>query len=164
MEDNEKKAPATTEVKSKVARATGKTAREPKKAELEPGKSQRAPRKRAEPKPPKVDLMITVVNREKAEFYSDYLQEYEVNMQFIVQAHGTASEEILNYLGMTATDKAVIFGIIRQDKVKEAFSGLSDKFTTIKRGAGISFTVPLTSAIGVAIYRFMINQTQGGRL
>ena len=31
--------------------------------------------------PKKLKLLITVVNKNKAEFYMDYLQEFEINMQ-----------------------------------------------------------------------------------
>jgi hypothetical protein len=37
---------------------------------------------------------------------------------------------------------------------------LEEKFTTIKDGKGIAFTVPMSSVIGVAIYRFLSNHRQ----
>jgi len=32
---------------------------------------------------------------------------------------------------------------------------IEEKFATVKDGKGIAFTVPMTSVIGVAIYRFL---------
>ncbi|MBQ9780521.1 MAG: hypothetical protein IJW00_06215 [Clostridia bacterium] len=107
--------------------------------------------------PRKLTLLITVVNRNKAEFYADFLQSFEVNMQLIMNAQGTASKETLHYLGLVETDKAVIFSAIREDRAAEALSALEQKFKTIKNGKGIAFTTPMTGTIGVAIYQFLSN-------
>ena len=37
---------------------------------------------------------------------------------------------------------------------------LEEKFQTIKHGKGIAFTIPMSSVIGVAIYRFLSNHRQ----
>ena len=107
--------------------------------------------------PRKLTLLVTVVNRNKAEFYADFLQSFEVNMQLITNAKGTASKETLHYLGLVETDKAVIFSVIREDCAAEALSALEQKFKTIKNGKGIAFTTPMTGTIGVAIYQFLSN-------
>ena len=96
-------------------------------------------------------------NRNKAEFYADLIQSFEVNMQLITAASGTASTEVLHYLGLSETDKSVIFSIIREDKVQVALSTLEEKFSTIKNGKGIAFAVPLSSVIGVNLYQFLSN-------
>ncbi len=110
--------------------------------------------------PKKVKLLVTVVNRNKAEFYTDYLQEYEVNMQMSMNAKGTAGSDILHYLGLENSEKRVIFSLIREDMVKPALSGLEEKFETVRDGKGIAFTVPLTSVVGAAIYQFLTNNKQ----
>ncbi len=105
----------------------------------------------------KLKLLITVVNRNKAEFYMDFLHDYEVNFQTSVLAQGTAKSETLYMLGLEDSDKSVIFSILREDRATEALHALDDKFHTLKNGKGIAFTIPLTSVIGVAIYRFLSN-------
>ena len=107
--------------------------------------------------PQKLKLLFTIVNRQKAEFYMDLLQSFDVNMQLAMLAQGTAKTEMLNYLGLVDTEKAVIISVIRNDKVKDALKMLEEKFSTIKNGKGIAYTVPMTSTIGVAIYQFLCN-------
>jgi hypothetical protein len=107
--------------------------------------------------PRKLKLLVTVVNREKAEFYMDFLQSFEVNFQTAMAARGTASKETLRLLGIGETDKTVIFSIIREDMCDKALSALEQKFKTIKNGKGIAYTVPMTGTVGVAIYRFLSN-------
>lgn len=105
----------------------------------------------------KLKLLITVVNRRKAEFFTDFLAGYEVNFQTSVLAQGTARSDTLHLLGLEDTDRSVIFSLIREDRAEEALRGLEEKFHTLRGGKGIAFTVPLTSVIGVAIYRFLSN-------
>lgn len=106
-------------------------------------------------------LLITVVNRPKVEFYMDLLQTFEVNMQFVASARGTASSEILQMMGIEESEKAVIFSIIRADRAAAALSALDHRFATIKRGKGIAYTVPMSGMIGVSMYRFLCNNRQG---
>ena len=105
----------------------------------------------------KLKLLITVVNRNKTEFYMDYLTSFDVNLQTAVAAQGTATSETLYMLGLEDSDKSVIFSVIREDMETEILQGLDDKFSSLKKGKGIEFTVPMTSVIGVAIYRFLSN-------
>ena len=107
--------------------------------------------------PKKLELLFTVVNRQKAEFYMDLLQSFDVNMQLAMIAHGTAKTEMLNYLGLVDTEKVVIISVIRDDAIKPALKALEEKFATIKNGKGIAFTVPMTSTIGTVIYQFLSN-------
>lgn len=108
--------------------------------------------------PSKLKLLVTVVNRSKAEFYMDLLQSYEVNMQLRLLARGTASAEELKFLGLEDPEKAVILGVIREARAHDALLTLESKFKTIKNGKGVAFTIPLKSTIGVAVYKFLCNQ------
>lgn len=105
--------------------------------------------------PIKLKLLVTVVNRNKADFYLDLIQSYDVNMQTVALAEGTADQNTLRLLGLTDSKKAVLFSIIKSDKLDKALPKLEEKFRTVKGGNGIAFTIPLTSVIGTLIYRFL---------
>ena len=105
----------------------------------------------------KLKILVTVVNRSKTEFFMDLLTSFEVNFQTAVLGQGTARSELLYMLGLEDSDKGVIFSVLREDKAQEAMHALEDKFQTIKNGKGIAFTIPMSSVIGVAIYRFLSN-------
>ncbi len=107
--------------------------------------------------PQKLKLLITIVNRDKADFYMDLLQTFEVNMQFRTAASGTASSDILQMMGLAESEKAVIFSVIREDLVKKAMEALSNRFATIKGGKGIAYTVPMSGMIGISLYQFLCN-------
>ncbi len=102
-------------------------------------------------------ILVTVVARNKAEFYMDFLSQFEINFQMSVLAQGTAKSETLYMLGLEDSDKSVIFSVLREDKCGEVMESLEEKFHTIKGGKGIAFTLPMSSVIGVAMYRFLSN-------
>lgn len=108
----------------------------------------------------KLKLLITVVDRPKAEFYLDFISQYEVNCQMALQGMGTANSELIDMLGLNI-HKAVILSVIREDLVDQLMNAIEDKFATIKNGKGISFAVPLSSVIGVNLYQFLSNNRQG---
>lgn len=107
----------------------------------------------------KLKILITVVNRSKALFYMDLIEQYEVNMQMVLYGQGTANSEMLNLLGLAETDKAVIVSVIREDKTKDILETLAEKFMKVKNGKGIAYTIPMKSIIGVSVYQFLSNNT-----
>ena len=112
--------------------------------------------------PHELKLLFTVVNREKADFYADMIQNYDVNMQLILAANGTADTKIKGLLGLNNSEKSVIISVVKGDKCKSVLSELDQKFKTVKGGKGIAYIVPMSSMIGVAIYQFLSNAKDGG--
>ena len=105
----------------------------------------------------KLELLMTVINRSKAEYYTDLIQSFDVNMQTVMYSEGTANQEILSSLGITSSNKALIMSVINKKNSKKALLTLEEKFKTIKNGSGIAFTIPMSSIIGVSIFSFLSN-------
>ena len=124
---------------------------------MEDSKKTRSSRASTPLAPQKLKLLITVVNRSKAEFYMDLLQSMEINVQMALSGYGTASTDMLQLLGLTDSDKSVILSIVREDRARETLALLGEKFKTVRGGKGIAYTIPLASVIGVANYRFLSN-------
>ena len=102
-------------------------------------------------------VLFTIVNRSKATYYVDLLEQFEINMQMVLYGTGTANSEIRDYLKLNETEKAVIISVVREDKVKDICNTLTEKFSKIKDGKGIAYTIPVKSIIGVSIYQFLSN-------
>lgn len=108
----------------------------------------------------KLKLIITVVDRGKADFYLDILSQFEVNFQMVTGGKGTAQSEIIEMLGLNI-HKAVILSVAREDMVDPIIKCLEEKFETIRNGKGIAIAVPLSGVIGVNMYQFLSNNKQG---
>ena len=109
----------------------------------------------------KLKLLFTVVDRPKAEFYLDYLSQFEVNFQMVLSGQGTATSELTDLLGLNR-QKAVILSVVREDLTDTILNRLEEKFETIRKGKGIAFAVPMSSVIGVNLYRYFSNNRMGG--
>ena len=104
----------------------------------------------------KPKLLITIVDRNKTEFYYDHIASLGSNMQIITHGEGTNINQALNILGLNR-EKGVIFSIISEENETNILESLKKKFNEIRGGKGISLVVSLTSVIGVNLYQFMIN-------
>lgn len=110
--------------------------------------------------PKKLELLVTIVDRKKADFYVDLITGFRVNLQLTVNGKGTARSEMLNLLGLDGSDKAVIFSVIRDTQIEEALSVLEEKFKTVRNGKGIAYTIPMSSIIGVSAFRFLADRRE----
>ena len=108
----------------------------------------------------KLKLLITVVDRQKGEFYLDVISQFDVNCQLALGGLGTATSDLVELLGLEP-HKAVILSVVREDMVDPVMNCLEDKFETIRNGKGIAFAVPLSSVIGVNLYRFLSDNRMG---
>ena len=107
----------------------------------------------------KLKLLFTVVDRPKGEFYLDVISQFDVNCQMVVGGLGTATSEVVELLGLEP-HKAVILSVVREDMMDSVMNTLEDKFATIRNGKGIAFAVPLSSVIGVNLYRFLSDRRE----
>lgn len=107
----------------------------------------------------KLKLLFTIVDRQKGEFYLDVISQFDVNCQMVMGGLGTATSELVELLGLEP-HKAVILSVAREDMVDTIMNTLEDKFATIRNGKGVSFAVPLSSVIGVNLYRFLSDRRE----
>ncbi len=107
----------------------------------------------------KLKLLFTVVDRQKGEFYLDVISQFDVNCQIAMAGLGTATSELVELLGLEP-HKAVILSVVREDMVDTVMNTLEEKFATIRNGKGVSFAVPLSSVIGVNLYRFLSDRRE----
>lgn len=107
----------------------------------------------------KLKLLFVVVDRSKANFYLDMLEQYEVNFQTVIYGSGTADTALLGAFS-GESDKALLLSVVREDMVAPALHMLEEKFSRVKNGKGIAFTVPFSSVMGVHTYCFLSNNAQ----
>ena len=73
----------------------------------------------------KLKLLVTIVDRQKAEFYLDVLSQFPVNLQMVMAGQGTANSELISLLGLNI-QKAVILTIAREDLVDDILDRLEE--------------------------------------
>ena len=108
----------------------------------------------------KLLLFITIVGEGQATAIRRLFERYGCSAQFVERGEGTATKEIYNILGVENIGKDIVFSFISEDKVEDIKKVLEAFFITSKRNRGISFSIRLSSIIGVRVYQFLANTVE----
>lgn len=100
-------------------------------------------------------LMTTIMNRNLIKKYPDLYREDGMQVMLITLGQGTASGDVLDYLGLEATEKAVVFAVLEESTWKKAKRDLQQKFQIDAPDGGIAFTIPLSSIGGKKTLQFL---------
>lgn len=103
----------------------------------------------------KLCLMTTIVSRKQLKKYLRLYQEEDLQVMFITLGAGTASGDILDYLGLESMEKAVLFQVLEESAWENAKKKLRQKLQIDAPGEGIAFVVPLSSIGGKKALRFL---------
>lgn len=100
--------------------------------------------------------MTTIVDRKIVQKYIELYQENALNVMFLSLGFGTAANEILDYLGLESTEKAVTFSVLDEGSWHNIKKQLEKKLKIDAPGGGIAFTVPLSSIGGKKALQFLL--------
>jgi nitrogen regulatory protein PII len=93
---------------------------------------------------PVIKLLFFIIDWKKTKVISSVFEEEKVRFHFISKGKGTASSEILDLLGIGASEKAVILCLEQDMMVPVLLREVRKKLGFHSPGAGIAFTVPLS--------------------
>lgn len=109
-----------------------------------------------------LQMIIVVVPKGKKPIFIDLLEKHQVNFEMSFYGKGTATNDILELMGIENKEKDVIIGVLREDLVKDCILELDDKLKTLKKLDGIAFSLPFESIIGNMNYLFLGNLRSDG--
>jgi nitrogen regulatory protein PII len=93
---------------------------------------------------PVMKVLVFIVDWGKINAISSVFEQEKVRFHFISKGRGTASSEILDLLGIGASDKAVIISLEQEVMVPVLLREVRKKLGFHSPGAGIAFTIPLS--------------------
>lgn len=102
----------------------------------------------------KLNLLVTIVKKNKADYFVDLIEGYSVNMQMVLIGNGTTKSTI--FTDEVGT-KSVILSIVPEDKLDKLLKTMEEKFKELKGGKGVTWAVPLSSVMGVTFFNFLSN-------
>lgn len=103
-----------------------------------------------------LNLMTTIVDRKDLNRYLEVYQNNDLHVTFLSLGYGTASNEILDYLGLESNQKAVAFSIVEEKSWLTVKKQLEKKLKIDAPGGGIAFTIPLSSIGGMKQLQFLL--------
>jgi hypothetical protein len=95
---------------------------------------------------PQLSLVFFVIDWGKQRIVSQIFEKINAQFHWTLKGQGTASSDILDLLGIGSIDKAVMIALERDSVVKPLLKEVSKKLGLNNPGAGIAWTVPLSSA------------------
>ncbi len=100
-------------------------------------------------------LLVTVADRKAVERVLALLKEAGSHWQIVCLGRGTANSEILDYLGLGESEKAVVFATAEQAVLQQVLAALKEQMHFDQPGSGIAFTVPLSSVGGITTLKIL---------
>lgn len=101
-------------------------------------------------------LMTTIVDRKTATKYMDLYKGNNLNVNFLSLGYGTASNEILDYIGLDTSEKAVAISVLEEEKWLTIKRQLEKNLQIDAPGGGIAFIIPLSSVGGKKTLQFLL--------
>jgi hypothetical protein len=157
VQKSEKTKKAEKETKPANEKKPGKEAKSEK--ERKPAQKRRrllpALQKRARPEPettsipatpntPVLKFVIFIIDWKAARYISEIFEENHVRFHFICKGRGTASSEVLDLLGIGASEKAVVLCLEQDVMISILIREVNRGLGLYNPGAGIAFTIPLS--------------------
>ena len=103
-------------------------------------------------------LMTTIVDRKIVKKYLELYRENNLNVMFLSLGAGTASNEVLDYLGLDSTEKAVAISVVEESYWFKLKKQLQKNLQIDAPGGGIAFIIPLSSVGGKKALQFLLEQ------
>lgn len=104
----------------------------------------------------KLYLMTTIVDRKVGKKYQELYKENEQHVMFASLGQGTASSEVLDYLGLEGAEKIVMFSVHEEKEWVLIKKQLQQKLKIDAPGGGIAFIIPLSSIGGKKVLQFLL--------
>lgn len=107
-----------------------------------------------------VYIMTTIIDRKNSKKYIDLYKKDKLEVMYITLGEGTARGDILDYLGLEASEKMVIFNFVQQRDWMQTKKDLQRKLQIDAPGEGIAFLVPLSSIGGKRTLQFLLDRQE----
>lgn len=106
----------------------------------------------------KLYLTTTIVDRKNGSKYAKLYKDNGLAVTFMTLGAGTASSDVLDYLGLESTEKTVIFTVQEEEGWLALKKELRQKLQIDAPGGGIAFIVPLSSIGGKKALQFLLTK------
>ena len=107
-----------------------------------------------------VYIMTTIIDRKNSKKYIDLYKKDKLEVMYITLGEGTARGDILDYLGLEASEKMVNFNFVQQRDWMLTKKDLQRKLQIDAPGEGIAFLVPLSSIGGKRTLQFLLDRQE----
>lgn len=98
----------------------------------------------------RLKLLVTIVDRDKGRAAASLYRTENLHLDYLCMGLGTANSVILDYFGLSETEKDVVLTLAPVSRIPDIIRKCSEKFNLSRPGRGILFTIPLSGVSGHA--------------
>ena len=92
-----------------------------------------------------LNLMMTITDRALEKRFMSFYREHHLEVILATVGRGTATNEVLDYLGLDEVEKVVCMSVVTGELWKELKEGLQTSLQIDAPGMGIAFIIPMSS-------------------
>ena len=100
-------------------------------------------------------MMVTITDRRFIRKFTSFYNEMELPISATTLGMGTASSQILDYLGLGGSEKGVMFHFVTKSKWKTVKRQLQLQMKIDLPGVGIAFIIPISSIGGKRVLEYL---------
>ena len=101
-------------------------------------------------------LFVAGAARGQGEKIATFCASYGGKVRLVALGRGTASQDILNYLGLGDSKKDVVLCTASRPVAQRMLEGMKEKFSMDSPGEGIAFTIPVSSVVGRVSFELLL--------
>ena len=94
-------------------------------------------------------FLTAIINPKRSKQFEQFFIENKTPLLLWTNGRGSASSDILDYLGIGESDKDIVFTVLSQAKAKRVLKNMDKKMQLYIPGNGVAFTIPLCSFAGM---------------
>lgn len=98
----------------------------------------------------RLKLLVTIVDRDKGRAAASLYRAENLHLDYLCMGLGTANSVILDYFGLSETEKDVVLTLAPVSRIPDIIRKCSEAFHLARPGRGILFTLPLSGISGHA--------------
>lgn len=94
----------------------------------------------------KAKLLLTIVDEDKEREAANIYRKSKIPFKFVLHGRGSASSSILNYFGLSESQKSLIVGVVSDNYELQILEILNNKLKLSESGNGITISIPISSS------------------
>jgi nitrogen regulatory protein PII len=108
----------------------------------------------------KLKMILLIVDWDKSQAVSEVFEKAACPLVFLTRGRGTAQSDVLDLLGVGATDKAVLLCVAESSETPQLIKAVRHVMGSKSVGAGIALTVPLAGINALLMKVFLETDTE----
>ncbi|MDO4733516.1 MAG: P-II family nitrogen regulator [Bacillota bacterium] len=107
-------------------------------------------------------LLTTIADRRRSEKYESFFTASRIPVSLMTPAVGTASSQILDYMGIGESEKLIFFSVLPEEQAHRLLKEMNKQLRLYIPGTGIAYTIPLSSFAGALALKYLTGSDQLG--